>query len=139
MVSPGDTGVSCGDVQALFPFGALVNHSCRPNSCFHSVAESSPRGPEIELVLRTTFGLRAGDELCVAYFPDYVETPVAVSVWDLTNRGKRLCVRCIRLIRSDRCRCTISCVNTTRRPASCFMGHVVKSVRNTCVQHCMNL
>ncbi|CAN0023879.1 unnamed protein product [Laminaria digitata] len=95
MVSPGDTSVACGDVQALFPFGALVNHSCRPNSCFHSVAESSPRGPEIELVLRTTFDLRAGDELCVAYFPDYVETPVARRREMLSDWGFHCtCARC---------------------------------------------
>lgn len=79
VVSPDKAQVGSGDVQALYPFAALVNHCCRPNSCFHAVATSSSRGPEVELVLRTVFEIRAGDELCVSYFPSFVETPAAVS------------------------------------------------------------
>lgn len=77
-VSPNAAAYSLGSVssvEGLFPCGALVNHSCLPNSCFHCVskAASSVDGPPvIEQVLRTTRHVRAGEELCYSYLSELV-------------------------------------------------------------------
>lgn len=125
-----------GDVQGVFPFGSLVNHSCRPNSCFHSVAKASPQGPEVELVLRTTREVHVGDELCISYLVNYPEIPVAVSASDLTNRGHwRFSVWCIGLIRRDLCRIATLCfVEHGGMPrvsdrVPLFAEHIMKIVR----------
>lgn len=68
-VSPNTSKPGFGSVQGLFPCGALVNHSCLPNTFFHCVAEpSSPEGrPVVKQVLRSIRNIRAGDELCCSY------------------------------------------------------------------------
>ncbi|CAN0046613.1 unnamed protein product [Ectocarpus fasciculatus] len=68
-VSPNTSKPGFGSVQGLFPCGALVNHSCLPNTFFHCVAEpSSPEGrPVVKQVLRSICNIRAGDELCCSY------------------------------------------------------------------------
>lgn len=79
MVTPGETNTGFGDIQAFFPLGALVNHSCQPNSCFHSMVKASPGGQEVDFVLRTTLEVRAGNELCISYIVNYATSSVAVS------------------------------------------------------------
>ncbi|CAN0435420.1 unnamed protein product, partial [Ectocarpus sp. 8 AP-2014] len=68
-VSPNTSKPGFGPVQGLFPCGALVNHSCLPNTFFHCVAESSsPEGrPVVKQVLRSIRNIHAGDELCYSY------------------------------------------------------------------------
>ncbi|CAM9531788.1 unnamed protein product [Ectocarpus sp. 12 AP-2014] len=68
-VSPNTSKPGFGSVQGLFPCGALVNHSCLPNTFFHCVAESSsPEGrPVVKQVLRSIRNICAGDELCYSY------------------------------------------------------------------------
>eukprot|EP00903_Cladosiphon_okamuranus_P005427 g5413.t1 len=100
-VSPNATAIelSASSVEGLFPFGALVNHSCLPNSCFHCVLEasSSVDGPLVmEQVLRTTRKVRAGEELCYSYLNEF---STAGSVWQrrelLEGWGFRCaCKRC---------------------------------------------
>lgn len=71
-----------GSVEGLFTCGALVNHSCLPNSCFHCVAKapSSVDGPPvIEQVLRITQKVLAGDELCYSYISTTAVKTVSVS------------------------------------------------------------
>lgn len=69
-VSPNLMKMGGGSVQGLFPFGALANHSCVPNTFFHCVADPSPSvdgPPAIKQVLRTICEVKAGDELCNSY------------------------------------------------------------------------
>lgn len=88
---------SIGSVEGLFPCGALVNHSCQPNSHFHCVAKASPSAdgrPVIEQVLRTTRKLRAGEELCYSYLSDSAAATVLVRTLDglrgvMTRRSLR--------------------------------------------------
>lgn len=73
---------SVASVEGLFPCGALVNHSCLPNSFFHCVTgpSSSAGGPPVvEQVLRTTRNVRAGDELCYSYLSAIAAKTVSVS------------------------------------------------------------
>ncbi|CAM9248842.1 unnamed protein product [Scytosiphon promiscuus] len=69
-VAPNAMATEGGSVQGLFPCGALANHSCRPNTFFHCVADPAPAmdgAPAIKQVLRTVCDVKAGDELCYSY------------------------------------------------------------------------
>lgn len=93
-MSPHTTAVDFGSassVEGLFPCGALVNHSCLPNSFFHCVAGSSSSldgRPVIEQVLRTIRNVRAGEELCYAYLSDVAAKNVSVSTLEEAKREK---------------------------------------------------
>ncbi|CAM9657808.1 unnamed protein product [Ectocarpus sp. 6 AP-2014] len=53
-------------VVGVFPAASLVNHSCEPNACLHS-RRAGPEGPPLELALRCTTDVSAGEEVCVSY------------------------------------------------------------------------
>lgn len=78
-------------VNGIFPAASLVNHSCEPNSCFHS-RRAGTGGQPLEYVLRCTTDIAAGEEVCVSYlahFPNATTTEVGRELGPVLWRAPR--------------------------------------------------
>lgn len=99
------TAIKARQINALFPYAAMINHACKANAFFHAeVVSSSADGPVLEYVLRTTDHINAGDEVLVSYLDHSSTSDVTVGIrfGGFVGGGDsrlKLCVTCVGVCR----------------------------------------